>query len=98
MSDAIDTKPVEPMHAPLLSLPLARLLLWTAGLGSLAALGLALFAASVAGWHGFILLAGVAAAAFLLLYALAAGEAAGRALQERAARNEAPGPAQLAFE
>ncbi len=65
--------------APAWLRPAARIAFWGAGVGALAAAGLAL-AASSAGWHGFVLLAGIASVAFLLLYALAAGEGAGRAL------------------
>ncbi|WBQ13589.1 response regulator [Hyphomonadaceae bacterium BL14] len=61
--------------------PLIRLVLWTAGLGALSAAGVAIIAGAAAGWHGVVLLGGLAAAAMLVLYALAAGEAAGRALR-----------------
>lgn len=92
------TQPVKAMRAPLWTQPVARGLFWTAALCALASAGVALFAASEAGWHGFILLAGFAVAAFLLLYALAAGEAAGRALREKAERHALPGPSALALE
>lgn len=91
-------EPVKAMRAPLWTQPVARGLFWSAALGSLACAGVALFAASSAGWHGFILLAGFAVAAFLLLYALAAGEAAGRALREKAERHALPGASALALE
>ena len=61
--------------------PLIRLVLWTAGLGALSAAGVAIIAGAAAGWHGVVLLGGLAAAAMLVLYALAAGDAAGRALR-----------------
>ncbi|MGY6627882.1 MAG: hybrid sensor histidine kinase/response regulator [Oceanicaulis sp.] len=61
--------------------PLLRLVLWTAGLGALSAAGVAIIAGAAAGWHGVVLLGGLAAAAMLVLYALAAGDAAGRALR-----------------
>ena len=61
--------------------PLLRLVLWTAGLGALVAAGVAIIAGAAAGWHGVVLLGGLAAAAMLVLYALAAGDAAGRALR-----------------
>lgn len=60
---------------------LLRLVLWTAGLGALIAAGVAIIAGAGAGWHGVVLLGGLAAAAMLVLYALAAGDAAGRALR-----------------
>ncbi|PWE17537.1 hybrid sensor histidine kinase/response regulator [Marinicauda salina] len=60
--------------------PLARAVFWAAALGAFGAAAVALFAAASAGWHGFVLLSGIACVAFLLLYALAAGETAGRSL------------------
>ncbi|MCW5724079.1 MAG: response regulator [Maricaulaceae bacterium] len=100
MSDAADHLSETPkeMRAPMWARPAARFAFWAGGFGALAAAGMALFAASAAGWHGFVLLSGVAAVAFLLLYALAAGEAAGRGLRERAERADAAGPPRLAFE
>lgn len=92
---------VKPLKAIRPALPirsLARGLFWMAGLGTVGALGVAFFAASEAGGHGFILLSGAAAAAFLLLYALAAGEAAGRGLRDKAASIEPAGASKLAFE
>lgn len=83
-SDSIKTTP-----APRWTAPLARAAFWGAGLGALAAAGVALFAAPSAGWHGFVLLAGIACVAFILLYALAAGEAAGRSLSAGAEGGEA---------
>ena len=61
------TQPVKAMRAPLWTQPVARGLFWTAALCALASAGVALFAASEAGWHGFILLADFAVAACLLL-------------------------------
>ncbi|WP_233205036.1 hybrid sensor histidine kinase/response regulator [Alkalicaulis satelles] len=74
-----------------LTRPLARIILWTASLGALIAAGVAVIAGAAAGWHGVVLLCGIAAAALLVLYALAAGEAAGRAL-----RGNEPSPPSLA--
>ncbi|MEE2566891.1 ATP-binding protein [Hyphobacterium marinum] len=91
-------KPLKAMRSPIPTRGLARGLFWMAGLGTVGALGVAFFAASEAGGHGFILLSGAAAAAFLLLYALAAGEAAGRSLKEKASRTEPPGATRLAYE
>ena len=91
-------KPLKAMRSPFPTRTLARGLFWMAGLGTVSALGVAFFAASEAGGHGFILLSGAAAAAFLLLYALAAGEAAGRSLHDKASRTEPAGATRLAFE
>ncbi|WP_019959613.1 hybrid sensor histidine kinase/response regulator [Woodsholea maritima] len=84
-----------PQPAPSLN-RIIRIVFWAAGLGALAAAGVAVMAASSAGWHGFVFLAGVAFVAFLLLYALAAGEAAARFLGTRPAK-EAGGQSALAF-
>lgn len=59
---------------------LARAVFWISGLMALGAAGFALVAASTAGWHGFMLLSGIAFVAFILLFALAAGETAARSL------------------
>ncbi len=66
--------------APIWSRPAMRALFWAASLIALAGAGVAIALSAQAGWHGFILLCGLASVAFLLLYALAAGETAGRAL------------------
>lgn len=60
---------------------LARTVFWASGLMALAAAGFSLVAASTAGWHGFVLLSGIAFVAFILMFALAAGESAARALR-----------------
>ena len=60
--------------------PLARAVFWTSSLAALSAAAVALFAGAGAGWHGVVLLSGMACAALLLMYALAAGNAAGRAM------------------
>lgn len=60
---------------------LARTVFWISGLMALGAAGFALVAASTAGWHGFMLLSGIAFVAFILLFALAAGENAARSLR-----------------
>ena len=91
-------KPLKAMRSPIPARGLTKGLFWMAGLGTVGALGVAFFAASEAGGHGFILMSGAAAAAFLLLYALAAGEAAGRSLKDKASRTEPPGATRLAFE
>ena len=63
-----------------LTRPLARGVFWTASLLALLAVAVAIVGGTAAGWHGVVLLSGVAGVALLLMYALAAGEAAGRAL------------------
>ena len=92
------TEPVETMKSPFLSPGLRRGLQWVVGLGILSVSAVALFAASAMVWNGFILLCGIAIAAFGMLYALAAGEAAGRSMREKVDRYVEPGPAGLALE
>lgn len=92
------TEPVESMKSPFLSRGLRRGLQWVIGLGVLSVSAVALFAASAMVWNGFILLCGIAIAAFGMLYALAAGEAAGRSMKEKVDRDSEPGPAGLALE
>ncbi|KPP80721.1 MAG: two-component system, cell cycle sensor histidine kinase and response regulator CckA [Oceanicaulis sp. HLUCCA04] len=85
--DAAETGPVSVRKA---SLPkerqsrvtlLARTVFWVAGLLALGAAGFSLVAASTAGWHGFVLLSGIAFVAFILMFAVAAGESAARSLR-----------------
>jgi two-component system cell cycle sensor histidine kinase/response regulator CckA len=92
------TEPVESMKPAFLSPGLRRGLQWVIGLGVLSVSAVALFAASAMVWNGFILLCGIAIAAFGMLYALAAGEAAGRSMKKKAERYQEPGPAGLALE
>ncbi|WP_421787272.1 ATP-binding protein [Hyphobacterium sp.] len=92
------TEPVESMKPAILSPGLRRGLQWVIGLGVLSVSAVALFAASAMVWNGFILLCGIAIAAFGMLYALAAGEAAGRSMREKAERFKEPGAAGLALE
>ena len=72
-----------------LTRPLTRLIFWTASLGALIAAAVAIFAGAGAGWNGVILLSGIASVALLLMYALAAGETAGRSLIESGERKRA---------
>lgn len=60
---------------------LARVVFWVSGLLALGAAGFSLIAATTAGWHGFVLLSGIAFVAFILMFALAAGESAARSLR-----------------
>ena len=88
-------EPDTPKAAPAgrLTRPLTRAVFWTAGLSALAAAAVAILAGAGAGWHGVVLLSGIASAALLLMYALAAGEAAGRSM---AAGDEDAAPSSLA--
>ena len=80
-----------------LTRPLTRLIFWVASLGALAAAAVAIFAGAGAGWNGVILLSGIASVALLLMYALAAGETAGRSLLEGGERKRASGAAATAM-
>ncbi|WP_417477391.1 response regulator [Maricaulis sp.] len=78
------------------SKPFGRVAFWVCVfIVALAALA-ALFAAGQDGWQGFVLLSGLAAIGFLVLYAIAAGETAGRSMRKRINQNQAPSPAMLA--
>lgn len=92
------SEPLEPAEPPSLSQNMRRRLQWALGLGVLGVAAVGLFAASAMVWSGFILLCGFAIAAFLMLYALAAGEAAGKTMREKADRHTEKGPAGLALE
>ncbi len=70
--------------------PWLRAVAWACAASTLLAVAVALFAAPAAGWHGFILLAGIGAVAFALMFALIAGESAGRALSPPAAAAPRP--------
>lgn len=74
-----------------LTRPLTRLVFWAASLGALIAAAVAIFAGAGAGWNGVILLSGIASVALLLMYALAAGETAGRSFLDGAERKRANG-------
>jgi len=65
-----------------------RLALWGAAAFASVAAAVAVFAPAAAGPSGIVLLSGIAAAGLLLLYALAAGDAAGRILSPDDADNE----------
>lgn len=78
---------------------LARTVFWISGLLALGAAGFSLIAASTAGWHGFVLLSGIAFVAFILMFALAAGESAARSLRiEPAVRPKADALVSAAIE
>ncbi|XBQ15332.1 MAG: ATP-binding protein [Oceanicaulis sp.] len=77
-------QPARPREG-MMARPLVRVLFWAASLMALAAAAVAIIAGAGAGWHGVVLLSGIACVALLLMYALAAGEAAGRALNAPAA-------------
>lgn len=98
MSDLNASKTAEPAQASIrpsagrLTRPLTRAVFWSASLAALLAAAVAVIAGAGAGWHGVVLLSGIASAALLLMFALAAGEAAGRSM----ARDQDPTPAGLA--
>ena len=77
--------------------PLARAIFLAASIFAAAGVLAALFGGGASGPQGMVLLAGVAASAFALILAMAAGNAAGQAMGERAARDERPGAASLAL-
>lgn len=82
---------------PLWSRPIGRVAFWVCGAIAVVAFGAAVVAAGEDGWQGFVYLSGLAAVGFLVLYAIAAGETAGRNLRRKIEKNRAPTPAALAF-
>ncbi|MHA6287028.1 ATP-binding protein [Maricaulis sp. CAU 1757] len=79
------------------SKPFARVALWVCGIVSALAAAVALFAAGSDGWQGFVYLSGLAAVGFLVLYAIAAGETAGRNLRDKVARDQGPSTEDIAY-
>lgn len=77
--------------------PFGRMTLYILVLVVVAAAGAALFGNGEEGWEGFIFLAGLALAGLVVLYAIAAGETAGRTLRNTVARNAMPAPAELGY-
>lgn len=90
---APDPKP----RKPLWSRPISRIAFWVCGAIALAAFAAAIVAAGEDGWQGFVYLSGLAAVGFLVLYAIAAGETAGRNLRHKIESNRVPTPTALAF-
>jgi len=80
-----------------LTRPLTRALFWAASFGALIAAAVAIVAGAGAGWNGVILLSGIACVALLLMYALAAGESAGRMLSQDTGRAASQGAAGAAM-
>ncbi|WP_300543105.1 ATP-binding protein [Maricaulis sp.] len=80
------------------SRPISKVAFWVCGAIAIVAFGAAVVAAGEDGWQGFVYLSGLAAIGFLVLYAIAAGETAGRNLRRKIDRNRAPTPAQLGFQ
>ena len=80
------------------SRPIGRVAFWVCGAIALAAFVAAIVAAGQDGWQGFVYLSGLAAIGFLVLYAVAAGETAGRNLRRKIDSNRAPSPANLAYQ
>lgn len=79
------------------SRPLGRVIFWVACAIVVIAVPTALLAAGDDGGVGLIFLAGLATIAFMILFALAAGENAGLKLREKASRNALPGAGSIAF-
>ena len=82
---------------PIWSRPIAKVAIWVCGAIAVVAFGAAVIAAGEDGWQGFVYLSGLAAVGFLVLYAIAAGETAGRNMRRKIEKNRAPTPEQLAF-
>jgi two-component system cell cycle sensor histidine kinase/response regulator CckA len=78
------------------SKPFGRVAFWVCVFIVALAAFAAMFAAGYDGWQGFVLLSGLAAIAFLVLYAVAAGETAGRNMRRKINQNQAPSAAVLA--
>jgi two-component system cell cycle sensor histidine kinase/response regulator CckA len=70
--------------------PIGRVTFWVAC--SIVAIGAAaaFLAQGQDGWNGFVFLSGLALIGLIILYALAAGETAGRNIRAKAARNSGP--------
>jgi two-component system cell cycle sensor histidine kinase/response regulator CckA len=98
MADTAASPPTDrKSSSKLWSGPLARAIFLSAAVFAAAGVLAALFGGGESGAQGAVLLGGVAASAFFLILAMAAGNAAGQAMSERAARDERPGPASLAL-
>ena len=95
MTDIANDSP--PARADLFDRLWVRLAFWGCAAIAFLAAAVAVFAAPAAGWHGFLLLAGVTAAGFALLYVLLAGEAAVKGM-ERGTNAPPPAFAMAAFE
>jgi len=74
-----------------------RLAFWGCAAAAFLAACVAIFAAPVAGWNGLVLLFGLSAAGFVLLYVLVVGEYAARAMQSSTDVDDG-GAAAAAFE
>ena len=95
MAETTSTDPKS--RKPLWSRPIGRVAFWVCGAIAVVAFGAAVVAAGEDGWQGFVYLSGLAAVGFLVLYAIAAGETAGRNLRRKIEKNRTPSPAALAF-
>ena len=91
---APDPKP----RKSLWSRPIGKVAFWVCGVIAVIAFGAAVLAAGADGWQGFVYLSGLAAVGFLVLYAIAAGETAGRNMRRKVESNRAPTANQLAFQ
>jgi len=77
--------------------PFGRVTVWVLGLIVLSAAVAAVMAGGDEGWQGLFYLAGLAAAGVLLLYAIAAGETAGRSFRNTVMRNRITGSEELGY-
>lgn len=77
--------------------PFGRVTFWVLGFIVVLAALAAVFAPAEAGRQGFIYLSGLAAASFLVLYTIAAGETAGRGIRNTVIRNRVPSVAELGY-
>ncbi|MBR9825791.1 MAG: response regulator [Alphaproteobacteria bacterium] len=77
--------------------PFGRVAVWVLALIVVAAAVAAVLGGGDEGWQGLFYLSGLAAMGVLLLYAIAAGETAGRGFRNTVIRNRIAGPEELGF-
>lgn len=82
---------------PFWSKPAGRVAFWVCGVVAVAAAAVALIGAGQDGGHGLVYLFGLAVIAVLILFAIAAGEAAGQTMRRQVARNQAPNTTEIGF-
>ena len=82
---------------PFWSKPAGRVAFWVCGVIAVAAAAVALIGAGQDDGHGLVYLFGLAVIAVLILFAIAAGEAAGQTMRRQVARNKAPSATDLGF-
>lgn len=79
------------------SKPAGRVAFWVCGGIAVAAAAVALIGAGQDSGHGLVYLFGLAVIAVLILFAIAAGEAAGQTMRRQVARNTAPSTSELGY-